>query len=248
MKGNLLRILLIQMAVVTSLVSFASTSVNFNSDAFLRVYSDTGLLADVKANAESAVNESASGSLVRFDATYGKNSFELIWNTVSEKGFHHFDIERSLDGINFKKIGEVKGIGACSRKDNFFFSDNLRPATGRKNDFYYRLKQVETNGQTVCSKILIARIYNSKSLSAISVTPDPGLNDILVNVQLKENSYVVMKVTDKSGNRLIQKSTHGNIGFNVYKLDETSHLKPGTYSLEVIVNSNERMSMKLLKS
>jgi hypothetical protein len=248
MKGNLLRILLIQITVATSFGAFARNSLNLTPATSWMVYSDTGLLVSNKTNDESPAKEYSNGSLVRFDATYGRNSFELIWNTVSEKGFDHFDIERSLDGINFQKLGEVKGIGACSRKDNFFFTDNVRPATARNNDFYYRLKQVERNGQSTCSKILIARMYNSKSLSAISVTPDPGLNDILVNVQLKENSYVVMKVTDKRGNLLIRKSTHGNIGFNVYKLDDTSHLKAGDYSLEVIINSNERMSMKLLKS
>ncbi len=248
MKGNLLRVLLIQMTVATSFAAFAKTSSNLNPATSWRIYSDTGLLVSNKTNDESPGKEYSNTSLIRFDATHGRNSFELIWNTVSEKGFDHFDIERSLDGINFQKLGEVKGIGACSRKDNFFFTDNVRPGTARNNDFYYRLKQVETNGQSTCSKILIARMYNSKSLSAISITPDAGLNDILVNVQLKENSFVVMKVTDKSGNLLIRKSTHGNIGFNVYKLDDTSHLKPGDYSLEVIINSNERMSMKLVKS
>jgi hypothetical protein len=248
MKGNPLRILLILMTVATSFGAFARTSSNFNSAAILRVYSDTGLLVSNKTNDAPAEKEYSNSNLVRFDATYGRNSFELIWNTISEKGFDHFDIERSLDGINFQKLGEVKGIGACTRKDNFFFTDNVRPAIARNNDFYYRLKQVEKNGQASYSKILVARMYNSKTLSAISITPDAGLNDILVNVQLKENSFVVMKVTDKSGNLLIRKSTHGNTGFNVYKLDDTSRLKPGAYSLEVIVNSNERMSMKLVKS
>ncbi len=39
------------------------------------------------------------GSLSTFNAAYGKNYFELNWNTVAGD-FDHFEIERSLDGQN----------------------------------------------------------------------------------------------------------------------------------------------------
>ena len=48
----------------------------------------------------------------------------------------------------------------------------------------------------IYSKVLIARMFNTRSLASLSVTPDPLANDILVNVQLNEDSYVMMKVRD----------------------------------------------------
>ena len=47
-------------------------------------------------------------------------------------------------------------------------------------------------------------MFNTKSLASLSVTPDPLANDILVNVQLNENSYVMMKVSDDSGNLILR--------------------------------------------
>jgi len=118
----------------------------------------------------------------------------------------------------------------------------------RNNDLYYRLKQVDANGETTYSKVLITRMYNTRSLASLSITPDPVVNDILVNVQLKLRSYIVIKLTDKTGNVVLQKSIKADDEFNTYKLDDTHQLQPGLYNLEIIVNSNERMNMTLQKS
>jgi len=238
------RIILIQMIALITLAATANSMHRLGSSAISRLLPDTEKIT-VGVSEEPGRVQSSN---IRLDATYGKNFFDLIWSTQSDKGFDHVEIERSYDGIHYEKLGEVKGTGPCSRKDNFFFRDKVRPALYRTNDFYYRLKQVETDGSSSYSKTLITRMYNSKSLSAISITPDASLNDILVNVQLKENSFVVMKVADKAGNEIIRKALHGDVGFNIYKLDGTSSLQPGLYSLEVIVNSNERMQMKLEKN
>ena len=91
-------------------------------------------------------------------------------------------------------------------------------------------------------------MYNTKSLASLSVTPDQNVNDILVNVQLKENSYVVMKITDNQGNQVLKKSERAENGLTTYKLDGSSQLEAGRYLLEIIVNSNERLTMQLEKS
>jgi len=45
----------------------------------------------------------------------------------------------------------------------------------------------------------------------------------------------------------MKQSTRADLGANVFSLAGTSKLKPGTYQLEVIINSNERMTMQLVK-
>jgi hypothetical protein len=186
-----------------------------------------------------------SGSLSAVHANYGKNYFELNWNTI-EGSFDHFEIERSFDGVNYETIGivkqtEVQGSGLFSFKDKF------HTLTGLNNDFFYRLKEVEFNGNTIYSKVLIARMFNTRSLASLSVTPDPLANDILVNVQLNQDSYVVMKVSDEQGNLILKEGQKAGNGANTYTLEGTRNLHPGLYTLEVTVNSKERMVMKLAK-
>ncbi len=185
------------------------------------------------------------GSLSAFHANYGKNYFELNWNTVAGN-FDHFEIERSLDGISYETIGSVSNTAANS-DGQYNFRDRFHTVTGLNNDFFYRLKEVETNGNIIYSKVLIARMFNTRSLASLSVTPDPLANDILVNVQLREDSYVVMKVTDVQGNLILKEGQKAANGANTYTLEGTHNLHPGIYTLEVTVNSKERMVMKLSK-
>jgi hypothetical protein len=74
------------------------------------------------------------------------------------------------------------------------------------------------------------------------------VNDIQVNVQLKEKSFVMVRVMDNNGSELIKQTGMGENGSNVYNIEGTSQLQPGMYQLEVIINSNERLTMKLAKS
>ena len=185
------------------------------------------------------------GNLSAFNASYRRNYFELNWNTVAGD-FDHFEIERSLDGEKYEMIGTVSNK-AASNEGEFYFRDHFHTSIALNNDFYYRLKQIEANGNITYSKVLIARMYNTKSLASLSVTPDPLANDILVNVQLNEDSYVVMKVSDEKGNVLLKEGKKAENGANSYTLEETHNLRPGLYTLEVTVNSKEKMIMKLSK-
>ena len=81
----------------------------------------------------------------------------------------------------------------------------------------------------------------------VSVTPNPVKNDISVNVQLNENSYVVMKIVNTEGNEMMRKSQRVEEGQNSFVMDGSNKLSPGMYFLEVTVNSKDRMIAKLLK-
>lgn len=206
-----------------------------------------------KENTDTSFNSTAnskslilSGSLSAFNAAYGKNYFELNWNTIAGD-FDHFEIERSLDGQKYETIGLVNNQGTVSAEGRYAFRDHFHSAVARNNDFYYRLKEFEPNGNIIYSKVLIARMFNTKSLASLSVTPDPLANDILVNVQLNENSYVMMKVSDEKGNLILKEGKKADNGTNTYTLEGTHNLHAGLYTLEVTVNSKERMVMKLSK-
>lgn len=186
------------------------------------------------------------GSLSAFNAAYGKNYFELNWNTVAAD-FDHFEIERSLDGLNYETIGSINNKDVIVNNGQYSFRDHFHSAVARNNDFYYRLKEFESNGNIIYSKILIARMFNTKSLASLSVTPDPLANDILVNVQLNEDSYVMMKVSDEKGNLILKEGQKAENGPHTFSLEGTHNLHPGFYTLEVTVNSRERMIMKLSK-
>ncbi|HYF31918.1 MAG TPA: Ig-like domain-containing protein [Chitinophagaceae bacterium] len=172
----------------------------------------------------------------------------LNWTTTYEQGSDHFEIERSFDGANFEKVGSVAAAGTSFTKKDYSYLDRLRSSVTNKKDVYYRLRLVNSNGTAEVTKVLVLRLFRTSTLKMVSVTPNPVVNDINVQVQLKESSYVVMKVTNSNGLEVSRKSSRGNQGLNVFALDGTNTLKPGVYMLEVIINSSERMSIKLVKN
>jgi hypothetical protein len=210
-----------------------------------RLVSPKEITDTISNNVSNSKSLILHGNLSVFNAAYGRNYFELNWSTVAGE-YDHYIIERSLDGENYEAIGTVKNEVSVN-EGQFSFRDHFRTSVALNNDFYYRLKQVETDGNTVYSKVLIARMFNTRSLASLSITPDPMANDILVNVQLNEDSYVVMKVSDEQGNLLLKEGQKAANGTNIYTLEGTHNLLPGLYTLEVVVNSKERMIMKLSK-
>lgn len=207
---------------------------------------DNGYPALCSITTTATIRFSSKIALTSFQALYRKDAVDINWNTAADNHSSRFEVERSLDGNNFEKIGEVKAGDASLQE--YAFTDKVHETMVKKNDLFYRLRQVDAANRVIYSKVLIVRMYGSKNVTAVSVTPDPGVNDIQVNVQLKDKAFVVMKVTDASGGEVIRKTAMGENGANTYNIEGTDQLQPGMYQLEVIINSNERMTMKLAKS
>jgi hypothetical protein len=225
--------------VFTPHKGFEGTSTNF-------VYKvcDAGNLCS--ANTTVKIDfPNASVSLIDFKGAYKYNgNVELMWNTAAENQIAKFELERSFDARKWENAGVVNNNASTNV---YAYIDNVGKGTAHKRDLYYRLKQTNEDGSTLMSRLLIVRVYNTKTLTMISVTPNPAKNDISANIQLLEDSYVAMRILDKDGNSVIHRIAEGSRGLNTFSVEGSSKLAPGSYILELIVNSKERMLVKLIK-
>jgi hypothetical protein len=149
---------------VSKTVSFASASDlhlsgGSASDAELLGTFITDVTSDIDGELRSVVNpymgadESAAPlpvQLISFDAKKLEKQVLLRWSTASENKNSHFEIERSADALNFRNIGMVMGSGQSSSMVNYSITDE-QPLSGTN---YYRMKQVDLNGDFVYSKII----------------------------------------------------------------------------------------------
>jgi hypothetical protein len=194
------------------------------------------------------VKASPALSLVDFKGSYKFNgNVELVWSTIKENDAARFEIERSFDGQKWENSGMVATKNPGTNSNHYTYTDKVSRNKAFKNDLFYRLKQVDEDGSSAMSRLLLVRVYNTRSLTMISVTPNPEMNDIAVNVQLQERCYVSMRVLDGKGSTVLYSSRDAEKGLNNFTVSGSSKLKPGNYMLEVIVNSSERMLVKLLK-
>jgi hypothetical protein len=186
--------------------------------------------------------------MVDFRGLYKNNgNVEIAWTTNFETNSDRFEIERSLDGKEWKSVGTMKGQGISTIRHSYEFTDNVGRNTANKKDLYYRLKMVDMDKKTSISRILVVRVYNTASVKMISVTPNPTRSDIMANIQLNQSSVVVMKILASSGKEMMRKTLRLGAGSNSIIMDGSAKLQPGAYLLEVIVNSHERMIVKLVK-
>ncbi len=117
--------------------------------------------------------------LLTFEAEKNDSGVELTWETATELDNDYFIVERSMDLDTWELIGQVDGAGSSSSNSDYKLLDP-RPNEGFN---YYRLKQVDFNGNETISGIRPVEVRSS-GLADLEVYPNP-VNDRLTikNVQ-----------------------------------------------------------------
>lgn len=140
--------------------------------------------------------------LISFKGTLLNNDAFLQWETSNENNSSHFEVERSTDGKNFKKIGTVAASGNnAGAKYSYTDYDADKQSSAL---LYYRLKMVDNDGSSSYSHI-ISLLLNSPIPSVI-VYPNP-INDVLnLRISLAVATQLHIQVTDMQG-RVIYRRT-----------------------------------------
>jgi len=107
--------------------------------------------------------------LVSFSAEFINNNIELIWLTKSENNNLGFEIQKSTDSISFKKIGFIPGSGTSANPHSYNFLDS-DICCGK---YYYRLKQINTDGSFQYSNIISIEISTPEKFELSQNYPNP---------------------------------------------------------------------------
>jgi uncharacterized protein (DUF1501 family) len=116
--------------------------------------------------------------LVQFAVTKAnKQDADADWTTMNESNIRDFDVQRSLDGRSFVKIGTVKAIGHSHTAQRYHFLDEKLPVTIAQTIFYYRLKINELDGSSTYSPVQSVAFEGQRSSGITAeVFPNPVLN------------------------------------------------------------------------
>jgi hypothetical protein len=127
--------------------------------------------------------------LLSFAAVVKDEHIELDWVTGSEINNDYFNIERSVDGINFTSISTLNGAGYSSQTIFYSILD-VEPLVGIS---YYRLKQTDYNGETSYSAIEVVRFNRSKNLIA-KIYPNPVSSEITIDSESAIESIDIFNI------------------------------------------------------
>jgi hypothetical protein len=135
-------------------------------------------------------------TLFDFKAASKNNGIELTWSTGSEVNCKGFEIEKSTDGKTFFALGFVNGKGNSSPINQYSFTD----ADLKNEHNFYRLKQVDINGNFSYSKVIQINYSNS---STLTIAPNPLSGSTTISFDLPQSQKVSLQIFDIEG-RLIK--------------------------------------------
>lgn len=104
----------------------------------------------------------------------------LDWATTNEQNSKKFDVERSLNGTSFSRIGIVNAAGNSNQTNTYQYTDYNIDRLNSETMFY-RLKQIDINGTYKYSNIVRLR-YNEKNTTNSIVYPNPTQGTVTILV------------------------------------------------------------------
>jgi hypothetical protein len=193
-------------------------------------------------HANNVNNDPLPVTLISFTAKAVDNKFiQLDWATATEIDNSGFQIERSINGTDFQVIGWAQGHDNSTVVNNYRFSD-LSALPGII--YYYRLKQVDFDGQYKYSNIASASLTGSPGFTLETLMPNPASSQVMVGVISNVDAATTIHITDMLGRVVIVDSWQMSVGYNTNKFDLES-LAAGAYTVTIFSGDN-RTSKRLI--
>lgn len=170
-------------------------------------------------------------SFIGFGAKKLDAGIQLIWNVAGERDVVSYQVERSTNGRDFIKLGEV----AANNSTAYSFIDR-QPATGLA---FYRIKETDIDGKYKYSTIVRLNLDISFGLRAY---PSPAKD--LVTIEHAITSKGRLTITTTDGRIIKQIDIKPNLSQSVINI---SSLKAGLYIVRFVNGNSQTETTRLIK-
>jgi Secretion system C-terminal sorting domain len=147
----------------------------------------------------------------------------LTWKTANEKDVDYYEVQRSLNGVDFTPLSKSNKIEARNSDLETYETTDETPTLGVN---YYRLKMVDMDGSFKLSNIRSVDFGNPKKGSKIKIYPNPTDDNLQVlfdsNAAQESKNYTIFNLL---GQVLMQGELTNNVNI--------SSLPAGAYFIKV---------------
>ncbi|MCC3158820.1 right-handed parallel beta-helix repeat-containing protein [Hymenobacter sp. 15J16-1T3B] len=155
----------------------------------------------------------------------GEGRARLYWTTAQEKDNRGFDVERALNGREWQRVGFVAGHGTSTSTQQYSFLD----ASGLSEVVYYRLRQIDFDGQAKYSSVVAVQLTGKAG--QLALYPNPARNELTIQLPAAGATQATVQVLDAVG-RTVWTTTAPVTGQRL-ELQLAGHVKPGLYVVRV---------------
>ncbi len=174
--------------------------------------------------------------LTNFTAKQVTHGIHLDWQTESEINNSGFKIERSRNGTNWNTLDFVSGHGTSSRPQKYSYTDT-QPLTGNN---YYRLKQIDFDGQFEHSKIL-SIVPEIKIDEHLKIYPNPSSGAFTLSLYNPMRERILIRLFNSTGS-LIWEEAFSDGELSVEWEKQFDLTKEGIYFFQTEVGNEVRMN------
>ena len=193
--------------------------------------SDGAVMGSKIANTSTGTNpngfEPFSSMPVKFTGFYAKivnQSVQLTWTTAEEFNNSHFEIQKSVDARSWNTIGSVAAalVPGITYKYQFIDKSNITTKA------YYRLRQVDKDGNVSYSTIKLVQTNETGSLANVYVSAKQT-----VSIELNQpfSGKMMVRITSLNGQN-VREEVFNNPSYSL-KIQVPS-AKPGLYIVQMI--------------
>ena len=146
--------------------------------------------------------------LTGFWGKAGAGEVSLFWETGGEQNNTGWEVEHSIDGHTWSTVGFVTGAGTTSLPRSYTYT-HQQPAL---NGNYYRLRQIDWDGNHDYSPILSVVVPETAASDLIRVYPNPARpsGSLTINIQSSDNPERVLKVYHLDGRQIYEAKVTSN--------------------------------------
>jgi len=181
---------------------------------------------------------------LHFSGTQNNNNVLLNWAIIAEKEVERFEIERSINGINFSKATTVNGPVVLLVQQNFSATDDI---TNINSDIiYYRLKVIGKAGEIKYSNTISIRKNISKA--EVSVLPNPANHYLVIKIHADKAGDILITLIDNAGKTILREKQKLSRGFNNVQLNQLNRYSNGLYILKIEADGNTTAKKIIIKN
>ncbi|MBC8032801.1 MAG: T9SS type A sorting domain-containing protein [Chitinophagaceae bacterium] len=178
----------------------------------------------------SGIISNAGGStlpvkLTNFTVKYKETFVQVMWTTMTEQNNDYFNVQRSINGVQFSTVGKMKGAGNSSTPLSYSFTDRF-PVSGK---MMYRLQQIDFDGTILYSAIVV--VENKEKETGMDVYPNPVNDQFTVEAALLSNSNCRISVIDLSGKTVW--TTNAKAAGGQVRINLSTQVKPGVHVVRI---------------
>lgn len=208
----------------TSIIVNPATTTTY----YVRAEGDCNITACVQATVTVIPCEILPIQFLQFNAVQRERSVDLNWRVMTSEQISHFEIERSVDGRSFRKIGELNQNVVANTTVGLSYPDN--DLTGVSNTLYYRVKAIGKTGTNKYTNILVVRLDKQVS-EKMRISPNPASSVLHISFYSASRKTVEYQLMDITGKVVLKKTYNAEAGQNIIYLNDLGRYSEGAYTL-----------------